>query len=141
MRVVVAICCLAAWFLYIGQFVSVIDFKLAQRLGLQENPATTDPIVQPLEMWVARWDLCWLWTLPAAGILMLIDHAWWPFAAMLGGGAFVDTGGREAAKGFGLRQHGVSTGSPRENRLATFVFVYFIAVGILAIVTGLLEVT
>ena len=141
MRVVLAICCLAAWCLYLGQLLSVIDFKMAQRLGLQERPATTDPIIEPLELWTARWDLCWLWTLPAAGILMLIDHAWWPLAAMIGGGAFVDTGGREAAKNLGLRQHGVQTGSPGENRIVIAVYVYLIAVGMLAIVAGLFEMT
>ena len=141
MRIVVGILCLAAWLLYVGQIISVANFGLAQRLGLQETSDHADPLFSHLELWVARWDLWWLWTLPAAGILMLIDHAWWPYAAMIGGGAFVDTGGREAAKVFGLRQQGVRTGSPGQHRLAMGVFMYFIAIGGLAIVIGLLEVT
>ena len=141
MRVVVAICCLPAWLLYIGQVISVIDFKFAQRLGLQEKSATSDAVVERLERWTACWDLWWLWTLPTAGIMMLIDHAWWTVAALIGGSAFVDTGGREAAKNLGLRQHGVRTGTASENRLVIAVYLYFIGVGMLAIVAGVLEMT
>ena len=107
MRVVVGILCLAAWLLYLGQIITVANFGLAQRLGLQETSDHADPLFSHVELWAARWDLWWLWTLPVAGILMLIDHSWWPYAAMIGGGAFVDAGGREAAKIFGLREQGV----------------------------------
>jgi hypothetical protein len=49
---------------------------------------------------------------------MLIGHPWWPYAAMIGGGAAVDTGGREAAKVLGLRRCGVRTGAAGEHWLA-----------------------
>ena len=140
MRIVVGILCSSLWIMYAGQLISVVNFGLAQRLGLQENPNNTDPLSSGLEMWAARWDLVWFWTLPTAGILMLMDHAWWPYAAMIGGGAYVDTGGREAAKVLGLKEQGVRTGSPAENRLNTVVFTSFVVIGLLAIVTGLLQV-
>jgi hypothetical protein len=82
----------------------------------------------------------WLWTLPVAGILMLIDHWLWPYAAMIGGGTFVDAGGREAVKVYGLREQGVRTGSQPEYRLVMGVFIYMIVIGCLAIGSGLLEV-
>ena len=140
MRIVVGILCSSLWIMYAGQLISVVNFGLAQRLGLQESPDNTDPLSSGLEMWTARWDLVWLWTLPTAGILMLMDHAWWPYAAMIGGGAYVDTGGREAAKVLGLKQQGVRTGSPGENRLYMIVVTSLVVIGLLAIVTGFLEV-
>jgi hypothetical protein len=140
MRIAVGILCSAAWILYIGQAISVLNFRKAQRLGLQESQDHTDPVHRRLESWAARWDLLWLWTLPVAGILMLIDHAWWPWAAMIGGGAFVDTGGREAAKVIGLRREGVRIGSPGQRRLATATYAYLISTGLMAIVIGLLEI-
>ena len=132
---------MVGWLLYVGQVISVVNFPLAQRLGLQESPENADPLVRPVELWAARWDLVWLWTLPAAGILMLMNHAFWPYAAMIGGGAYVDAGGREGAKILGLREHGVRTGSDGEHRLAMAVFAYLIAIGLLSIGIGLLEVT
>lgn len=140
MRGFVGTLCLMSWLLYVGQIISVANFSLAQRLGLQESPDHADPLASRLEVWTARWDILSLWTLPVAGILMLIDHWLWPYAAMLGGGVFVDAGGREAAKVFGLRDQGVRTGSQREIRLAMAAYIYLVAVGCLAIGTGLLEV-
>jgi len=139
-RTVVGILCLVGWLLYVGQFISVANFSLAQRLGLQESSDHADPLLSHLELWAARWDLLWLWTLPVAGILMLINHGLWPYAAMIGGGAFVDAGGREAVKLLGLRGQGVRTGSQSEHRLAMGVFVFLVAIGCLSIGVGLLEV-
>ncbi len=137
MRVTVAILCLAAWLLYVGQLISVVNFPLAQRLGLQESPDHADPLASCLELWTARWDAFWLWTLPLAGILMLMNHWFWPYMALIGGGAFVDAGGREAAKVLGLNQKGVSTGSRREQRIIAGAFVFITAVGCLAIAVSL----
>lgn len=139
MTIALGILCSALWVLYAGQAISVVDFGLAQRLGLQEKPGEAEPLSSGLELWTARWDLLWLWTLPVAGILMLIDHSWWPYAALIGGGAYVDTGGREAAKVLALRQQGVRTGSRREYRLMMGTYASFIAVGCLAAVAGLAE--
>ena len=140
MRMIVGILSLAGWLLYVGQLISALNFGLAQRLGLQESPDSADPLLAPLEVWAARWDLVWLWTLPMAGFLMLMNHWLWPYAALIGGGAFVDAGGREAAKILGLRRHGVRTGSQSEHRLAMVVFAYLVVIGALSIVVGLLEV-
>ena len=129
------------WLLYVGQLISVLNFGLAQRLGLQEKPEDTDPLFGRLELWTARWDLLWLWTLPAAGILMLIDDSWWPYAAMVGGSAYVDTGGREIAKILSVRRHGLRTGSPGEVRLLFGTHALFVTLGGLAIVAGLIEAT
>ena len=140
MRATFAILCLIALLLYVGQIISVANFSLAQRLGLQESPENSDPLFNYLERWTARWDLWWLWTLPAAGILMLIDHWLWPYAAMIGGGAFVDAGGREAVKILGLKGKGVRVGSRREFVAAMAAYVYLIAAGVLSIGIVLFEV-
>jgi hypothetical protein len=139
-RIIFGIMCLIAGLLYLGQLISVANVRLAQGLGLQESPEHTDPLSSHLELWTARWDLWVLWTLPAAGILMLIEHWAWPYAAMIGGGAFVDAGGREAAKVLGLKDQDVRVGSQREFRIAMAVYVYLVAAGFLSIGIGLFEV-
>ena len=140
MRFTFGILCLVALLLYVGQAISVANFSLAQRFGLQESPKHTDPIFNHLELWTARWDLWVLWTLPAAGILMWLDHWLWPFAAIIGGGAFVDAGGREAAKVFGLKGKGVRIGSRREFFAAIAAYVYLIVAGFLSVGIGLFEI-
>ena len=139
MKVIYGALCVVALLLYCGQLVSVANLRLAQRLGLQESPVHSDPIFGHLELWTARWDLWILWMLPAAGILMLIDHWSWPYAAMISGGAFVDAGGREAFKVLGLTEQGVRVGSRGEFLLAMTVYAYLVAAGSLSIGIGLLE--
>jgi hypothetical protein len=115
-------------FFFLGQFISAIDFSLAQQLGLQEKDADTERLYRRLELNTARWDLLVLWTFPAAGGLMLIDHAWWPYLALVAGGVYVDTAGRETAKILGLRRQGVRTGSARDAR----IFICFMGLMLLS---------
>ncbi len=125
--------------IYAGQLLSTLNWELAQRLGLQE--AHAGPLFGRLERWTARWDLVSMWTLAAAGALMLIDHSWWPYAALVGGGVWVDTGGREAAKWIGLRQHGEQLGSSTDQRVYIGGLCAIVALGVVAIVAGLVELT
>jgi len=122
-----------------GQLVSVVDFGLAQRLGLQEKPEGVDPLLGRLEWGTALWDVLVLWTLPVAGILMLLDHSWWPYVALIGGGVYLDTGGREAVKILALHRHGVRVGGPGQLRLFMGTFVFLAATGCLAVIVGLVE--
>ena len=116
----------------IGQLLSTIDFELAQRLGLQEKDETTEPLFRRLEQYTARWDIVLHWTLPLAGVLMVADHRWWPYVALVASGVYLDTAGREAAKHLGLRAEGVRIGGQSEVRLY-FGFVTLMAVTGLAV--------
>ena len=140
MRIAVGVVALIPGLLYLGQGVSVANLELAQRLGLQENPGRVDPLFTRLEVWTARWDLIAMWPLPVAGVLILVDHSWWPYVAMIGGGAAFDTGGREIVKGIGLRDHGVTIGGPGEQRTFFGTLALISLAGLLAAVAGLVEV-
>ena len=139
MRTLIGILCVGMSVLYIGQLISVVNFPLAQRLGLQESAEDVDAIFSQLELGTARWDLFVLWLLPVAGVLMLIGHPAWPFAALLGGGLHIDTGGREAFKWLGLRDAGIRLGSVSQRRLYVGTLISFILVGGLAIAIALIE--
>ena len=123
----------------VGQLISTVNFELAQKLGLQEKDAETEPLFRRLELNTARWDLFVIWTLPLAGVLMLIDHSGWPYLSLVAGGVHVDTAGREAAKLLGLKAQGIRIGADKEVRLALFFFGVMAAIGVWAIVYGLVS--
>ena len=118
----------------VGQLISAVDFELAQRLGLQEGDAGADPLHRRLELSTARWDLLVLWTLPAAGVAMLIDTRWWPWLALVAGGSYVDAGGREACKILTLKAEGVRVGTIQETRnlLGFHALMVAVAVALIA---------
>ena len=125
--------------LYVGQVISTFNFPLAQRLGLQEKPENTEPLVARLELMAARWDILWLWTGPIAGVLLLVDHALWPAACLIAGGAYVDAGGREWGKVLGLDAQGVAIGSSGERLMIWGTFGFLILSGLAGITIALAE--
>lgn len=122
-----------------GQLISAVDFRFAQRHGLQEGDGHTDPLYWALELNAARWDPFVLWTLPVAGVLMLLDHSWWPYLALIAGGVHVDAGGREMVKVLALRSHGVRVGTAKEQRTGLVFLSFLVVVGLWAALYGLIE--
>ncbi len=127
----------AGTLLYAGQFISIVNFPLAQRLGLQEDTDTADPLSSQLELMTARWDIVLLWIPPVAGLLLLLDHVWWPLACLIGGGVYMDAGGREWAKIHGLAAQGVPIGSARESFVMKVTYGFFIVTGLTGVVLAL----
>jgi len=113
-----------------GQLLSAVSWPLAQRLGLQERDDVTDALFRRLERNTARWDLLVLWTLPACGALMIVDHPAWPIAALVAGPLHVDTAGRELAKVLGLRAEGVAVGSAKSFAVLCGLFASMAAIGL-----------
>jgi len=132
MRVLLGIICILFGLLsWGGQTVSAFFFKFAQRVGLQETDEGTDPLYREVERQAARWDALILWPLVIAGVLMVIVHPWWPVAGLLSAGIYLDTAGRELAKGAGLRRQGVRTGSAADTRKAFVLFGIMIALALI----------
>lgn len=120
-----------------GQFVSVINFPLAQKLGLQEKAGTADALKLRAELYTACWDIPSLVWLPVAGVMMLADHAWWPQLSLIGGAVFVDTAGREAAKNLSMRAGGIRIGTVAEQRLEFITYILMALLGLVTIIYAL----
>lgn len=118
---------------WVGQTISTVNYPLAQRFGLQEADEGTDPLFRRAEANAARWDAIVLWTLPVAGVAMLVDHPWWPWLALIAGGIYLDGAGRESAKYVSLSAEGVRIGTPRDNRTSVAFFTTMFLVAVLVI--------
>lgn len=120
--------------LYAVQLISSVNFPLAQRLGMQEDPDEADLLLQRAEKYTAFWDLVTLLWMPVSGVLMVINNTAWPLFALIGGAIYVDAAGREAAKLLSFKHEGIRIGAPKQHRL--FFATYFImaALGIIGVV-------
>lgn len=117
--------------LFVGQVISSVNFPLAQRLGLQENPDHTDQLVQRAERYVAYWDLVTMIWMPLAGVLMVADSSWWPWVGFFAAAIYLDTSGREAAKWLSLKHEGLRMGPEKQHR---FFFATYIIMAVLGLV-------
>ncbi len=138
MRVALAIICiLYGAFGWLGQLISGINYPMAQRLGLQESDEGTDLLFRHAEANTARWDALVLWTLVAAGILMLMEHPWWPILSLVAGSIYLDGAGRESAKYMGLHKSGVRIGTAKQVRVAKVFFASMFLVALLVLADAL----
>lgn len=125
--------------LYLAQIISSVNFKLAQSLGIQEDPNNTDPLLQRSERYTAYWDLIVLGWLPLAGILMIADHKIWPIVSLIGGAIYLDTSGREAAKIISFRHEGVKIGTDKQQKVFFTSYIVMAVMAILIIAYSLNE--
>ena len=116
--------------LYSAQIISSINFQLAQRWGIQEKPESTDLIVQRSERYTVYWDLLTLGWLPLAGVLMIINHEWWPIVSLIGGAIYLDTSGREAVKNISFRHEGIRTGTEKQKKVFFASYIIMVAIAI-----------
>ena len=123
--------------MFLIQLISSINFSLAQKLGLQEKSDTADPLLIRAERYTAYWDLVTLIWLPAGGILMVLNHPWWPVVSLIGASIYVDTAGREAAKNLSFRHEGIKTGTPQEQRIYFGAYIVMAILGMFIIIYSL----
>ena len=129
-RILIGVVCIvfgaSGW---LTQTISWFSPSLARRLGFQEKEYGTDPVFRTAETYTAGWDSLVLWLPAVAGLLMILDSAWWPALALVSGGILLDAAGREAAKYCALRRSGVRTGSPADTYRAAVAYLSMAIVG------------
>ena len=117
--------------LYLAQVISSVNFPLAQHLGIQEKPETSDALLQRSERYTAYWDLLTLFWIPLAGVLMVVDHFLWPVISLIGGAIYLDAAGREAVKSLSFQHEGLNVGTEKERRV---FFASYIVMAVIAII-------
>ncbi len=86
---------------------------------------------------MAYWDLITLVWMPLAGLLMVLDHSYWPVVSLLAGAIYFDTSGREAAKNLSFRHEGLRVGPPGQSKFFFSTYLMMAALAVAAISTAL----
>lgn len=126
--------------LFVGQIISSVNFPLAQKLVLQEDPMESDPLLQRAEQYTAYWDLVTLGWLPLSGILMVMNNSVWPLLAFFSGAIYLDTAGREAAKILSFKHEGIRIGAPRQQLIFFSTYIVMAALAIVVLAYSLTEI-
>lgn len=94
-----------------GQVLAWFAPDSASRLGVAEKPSDVDPTFGLDARGEALWDVLSLWTMIVAGALLVVDHDWWPYFGLVGGGAYLYFAGRGIVVRVFMRSHGVRIGT------------------------------
>lgn len=124
---------LLAW---IGQALARFAPRSAERLNLVEKRETVEPAYWADIRGEALWDFLTLWTLVAAGVLLLLDHAAWSYFGLVGGGVYVYFAGRGILTRLELRRQGFRIGDPVNVRLGLVMLAVWGLLGLITIVAA-----
>ncbi len=125
---------------WVGQTLAVFDNDLAARLGVSETEAEMDKVMLTFErMSQGIMDVLLAWTLPIAGLLMLLDNRWWPVFALVGGGVYLYFPGVFMISRIVLKRDGVRTGSRSSERTAFTLGTLWTLLAIVMILRGIQE--
>jgi len=117
---------------WLGQTITVLFPALAEKLELTERESDVDSTFYADVRGEALWDMLILWTLPAAGILLLLDNPLWAYFGLVGGGMYLYYAGRGIIVRFTMTRRGICIGSPKALKV---IFGFLILSGIVAVIT------
>lgn len=125
---------LVAW---AGQTISLVVPETAARWGLTEAEEMVEPVYWADIRGEALWDSCTLWTLPAAGILLLSDARAWTYFGLVGGGIYIYFAGRGILTRLEQQRRGFRIGDPANVRLGLVMLGVWGLVGLITVITTL----
>ncbi len=127
--IVVLIVSMIGW---VGQAITAFAPQLAVKLGVTEPEAGVDPLFHADVRGEAYWDVLTIWTLPVAGLLLILGSDAWAYFGLVGGGMYVYFAGRGIFVRRMMQQRGMRIGKPDAVRTTmTFLAVW----GVIGIVT------
>ena len=117
---------------WLGQIINASSPTLAARLGLAEPESDVDPTFFVDGRGEAIWDALILWTLPVAGILLILNSPWWAYFGLVGGGMYLYFAGRGIVVRLMMQGRGIRIGKPGTLKLFNVVLTLW---GLIAVVT------
>ncbi len=124
---------LIAW---VGQSVSWLWPRTAARLGLTEAEEDVDPVFHADIRGEAAWDALTTWTLPVAGLLLLLDAPEWAYFGLVGSGMYLYFGGRGIFQRLAMRRRGMRIGSEQNVQIGLTFLSLWALIALITIVAA-----
>jgi hypothetical protein len=115
-----------------GQALSALTPRFAAKLGLIEPESEVDTAFYADVLGEARWDSLTLWTLPLAGLLIILNCSLWIYFGLVGGSMYLYFAGRAIFTRLLLKRKGVRIGKPE---LLKIYFIFITLWGIIGLAT------
>jgi hypothetical protein len=117
---------------YFGQAITAFWPGMATKLGLTESESDVDPTFYVDVRGEAFWDTAILWTLPVAGVLLLLNNPVWVYFGLVGGGMYLYFAGRGIVVRRVMQRRGIRIGMPDTLKV---VYIFLALWGLAAIIT------
>jgi hypothetical protein len=119
-----------------GQVISWFAPAAAVRLTLMEAEDTVEPTYFADVRGEALWDTLTLWTMPVAGVLLILDVSAWVYFGLVGGGMYVYFAGRGIVTRRAMQQRGYRVGVAQNVKLGYLFLAVWGVMGCITIVAA-----
>jgi hypothetical protein len=119
-----------------GQTIVCFAPTTGARLGLSEREADVEPTFWADVRGEALWDFLTLWTLVAAGALLIIDHPAWAYFGVVGGSMYVYFAGRGILTRVVMLRRGLRIGTPQGVKMVLTFLALWGATGLVMIIAA-----
>ena len=123
---------------WLAQAITALSPKAATKLGLTESESDVDPTFFEDVRGEAIWDTIILWTLPVAGILLLLNKTLWAYFGLVGSSMYLYFAGRGILTRLAMQRRGIRIGKP--GTLKAY-YVFLSLWGLIAVVTIIMAIT
>ena len=114
-----------------GQTIAWFAPATAVKLTLMEAEDDVEPTYWADIRGEAAWDSLTLWSMPVAGVLLLLDSSSWPYFGLVGGGMYLYFAGRGIWTRVVMLRRGLRIGAPSQIPAnLTFLAVWGVAAAI-----------
>ncbi len=117
---------------WLGQAIAFLAPRTAAKWGMSEHESEVDPVFWADVRGESIWDTMILWTLPAAGILLLLNQSPWAYFGLVGGGMYLYFAGRGILTRLALLRRNIRIGAPGKQKV---FFVFLSLWGLIALIT------
>jgi len=117
---------------WLGQVIYAISPQRGAKLGVGEAEADVDPVFYIDTRGEAIWDAMIIWTLPVAGILLILNNPFWIYYGLVGGGSYLYFAGRNLTTRFLMQRQGIRIGTAFNIKIG---YLFLVLWGLAAIIT------
>ena len=117
---------------WIGQIIIAFSPKVAAKINIIEDESDLNHTFFVDMHGSAIWDAISLWTLPVAGILLILNNTLWTYFGLVGGGMYLYFVGRNIASHLIMQRHGIKIGTTKKLKLKYLILSLW---GLIAIIT------
>ncbi len=123
-----------------GQALSWLAPTIAVRWKLMEAEDDVEPTFWADARAEALWDTLTLWTMAAAGALLIADVDAWAYFGLVGGGMYLYFGGRGILARAAMARRGLRIGLPQSVRVGVFFLAVWAVMALVTIVAAIVSI-
>jgi hypothetical protein len=122
-----------------GQTIALLAPERAAAMGLADREDQVDPAFYADGRGEALADIFTLWTLLAAGILLIFDAAAWPYLGLVGGAIYVYFAGRGVFTRRAMQRRGIRIGAEATVKTAFIALGLWGVAGLVTVVASIVS--